>query len=87
MTHFVACAELGPQRAGTGRHVLDKAPDVLGIEPVSHRWVSREELAAADPRAQFILYHIPQVTAVPLSFDLVMGLRAAFPDRVIAALG
>ena len=40
--------------------------------------------AAADPRAQFILYHIPQVTAVPLTFDLVMGLRAAFPDRVIA---
>jgi len=40
--------------------------------------------AAADPRAQFILYHIPQVTAVPLSFDLVIRLKAAFPDRVVA---
>lgn len=40
--------------------------------------------ARADSRAKFILYHIPQVTAVPLSFDFVIGLRAAFPDRVIA---
>ena len=40
--------------------------------------------AQADPRAQFILYHIPQITAVPLSFDLVMRLKTAFPDRVLA---
>jgi len=40
--------------------------------------------ARADARAKFILYHIPQVTGVPLSFDLVTGLRADFPDRVIA---
>lgn len=38
----------------------------------------------ADARAKFILYHIPQITAVPLSFDLVTGLRADFPDRVVA---
>ncbi len=40
--------------------------------------------AAADPRAKFIVYHIPQVSQVPLSFDLVMRLCTAFPDRVIA---
>lgn len=40
--------------------------------------------AAADARAQFILYHIPQVTQVPLSLDLVLRLRRDFPDRVIA---
>ncbi|ABG30428.1 dihydrodipicolinate synthase family protein [Roseobacter denitrificans] len=40
--------------------------------------------AQADPRAKFILYHIPQLTHVPLSFDLVIGLRTAHPDRVIA---
>ncbi|WP_108485385.1 dihydrodipicolinate synthase family protein [Oceaniglobus ichthyenteri] len=40
--------------------------------------------AQADPRAKFILYHIPQITAVPLSVDLVRGLRADYPDRVIA---
>lgn len=37
-----------------------------------------------DPRAAFILYHIPQVTQVPLSVELVLRLRAAFPDRVMA---
>ncbi|MFT4961330.1 MAG: 4-hydroxy-tetrahydrodipicolinate synthase [Paracoccaceae bacterium] len=37
-----------------------------------------------DPRAKFVLYHIPQVTQVPLSVDLVMRLRSTFPDRVIA---
>lgn len=38
----------------------------------------------ADPRATFILYHIPQITQVPLSVKLVMQLRKAFPKRVIA---
>ena len=38
----------------------------------------------ADARARFILYHIPQVTHVPLSFDLVTRLAASFPDRVLA---
>lgn len=40
--------------------------------------------AQADPQARFILYHIPQLSGVPLSFDLVMGLRATHPERVIA---
>lgn len=38
----------------------------------------------ADARAKFILYHIPQITGVPLSFNLVTGLRAEFPGRVVA---
>lgn len=38
----------------------------------------------ADPRAMFILYHIPQITHVPLSHDLVMRLRHDAPDKVIA---
>lgn len=40
--------------------------------------------AASDPKARFILYHIPQVTQVSLSVDLVKRLHAAFPDRVLA---
>lgn len=40
--------------------------------------------AAADPSAKFILYHIPQITQVPLSFDLIMRLKESFPDRVMA---
>lgn len=38
----------------------------------------------ADSRARFILYHIPQVSYVPLSIDLVMRLHRCFPDRVLA---
>lgn len=40
--------------------------------------------ALADRRAKFILYHIPQVTQVPLSVNLVLRLSADFPDRVMA---
>lgn len=40
--------------------------------------------ALADPRAKFILYHIPQVTQVPLSVELVLRLCADFPDRIMA---
>lgn len=39
---------------------------------------------AADPKARFILYHIPQVTQVPLSIYLVKRLGATFPDRILA---
>lgn len=38
----------------------------------------------ADSRATFILYHIPQVTNVPLSLDLVLRLRRVFGDRILA---
>ncbi len=37
-----------------------------------------------DPKAHFILYHIPQVTGVPLSPRLVERLFAAFPERIRA---
>ena len=40
--------------------------------------------ARADPKAQFILYHIPQVTGVPLSINLVGQLAAAAPHRILA---
>jgi 4-hydroxy-tetrahydrodipicolinate synthase len=39
---------------------------------------------AADTQAKFILYHIPQVTHVPLSLNLVKRLHTAFPDRILA---
>ncbi len=39
---------------------------------------------AAGPSAKFILYHIPQLTQVPLSVDLVSRLRRAFPERIVA---
>jgi len=44
----------------------------------------KELFDKADKRAKFILYHIPQVTQVPLSVELVLQLRNAFPERVMA---
>lgn len=38
----------------------------------------------SESSARFILYHIPQITQVPLSFDLILRLREEFPNRVIA---
>lgn len=40
--------------------------------------------ANADPRAKFILYHIPQVTGVALSPQLVGQLAASFPHQLQA---
>ena len=43
------------------------------------------QLMAATPSgAEFILYHIPQLSGVPLSVDLVARLKQAAPDRVMA---
>lgn len=41
-------------------------------------------ISQSDPAAQIILYHIPQVTEVPLSVDLVDRLAAAAPGRIRA---
>ena len=41
-------------------------------------------LDRTDPQARFILYHIPQVTGVGLTVDLVGRLAAAAPGRLIA---
>lgn len=39
---------------------------------------------SAEPSARFILYHIPQITQVPLSPDLINRLVTRFPERVMA---
>jgi 4-hydroxy-tetrahydrodipicolinate synthase len=36
-----------------------------------------------DPRLRVLLYHIPQVSAVPISLDLIGRLRDAFPEVVV----
>lgn len=41
-------------------------------------------VAASDKKAKFILYHIPQVTQVPISVELAKRLRKSFPDRILA---
>lgn len=36
-----------------------------------------------DSRLKVILYHIPQVTQIPISHDLIARLIAAFPDTIV----
>ena len=45
-------------------------------------WYGRVIEAVGDARLRILIYHIPQVTGVPLSVDLVARLAAAFPGIV-----
>jgi len=46
-------------------------------------WYARVIEGVADPRLRMVLYHIPPVSAVALSVDLVARLAAAFPAIVV----
>ncbi len=48
-------------------------------------WFARLIDDVADPRLRILLYHLPQVSAVPLSVDLVARLAKTFP-QVIAGV-
>jgi 4-hydroxy-tetrahydrodipicolinate synthase len=45
-------------------------------------WYARLIEAVGDPRLRVLLYHIPQVTGVPLSVALVARLASAFPGVI-----
>jgi 4-hydroxy-tetrahydrodipicolinate synthase len=45
-------------------------------------WYAQVIERVADARLRLVLYHLPQVSAVPLSIDLVVRLAAAFPGIV-----
>ena len=62
------------------------------LPPFYYKGVSDEGLYAAysriiegvgDNRLQVILYHIPQMSGLPISLDLIARLRAAFPQTVV----
>lgn len=68
------------------------APAVLMLPPYYLKAVSDEGLLAAysaiiegvgDPRLKILLYHIPHISGVPLSHDLIGALRERFPEVVI----
>lgn len=86
------CAAL-PETIALSRHaVAAGCVTCLVLPPFFWKDVSDDGLFAwyanviegvRDPRLRVFLYHVPQVSAVPLSVDLVARLAAAFPDVVV----
>lgn len=75
------------------RHALSMGVDtVVMLPPFYYKDVSEEGLFAAyaetiervgDARLRVVLYHIPQVSALPIPFGLIERLRARYPDTVV----
>lgn len=71
------------------RHALSRGVStVVMLPPFYYKDVSEDGLFAAyaevvqrvgDARLRVVLYHIPQVSAVPIPFAVIARLRAAFP--------
>ncbi|MCX5577198.1 dihydrodipicolinate synthase family protein [Kaistia terrae] len=82
-----------PETVELTRHALaNGVTRVVMLPPYYYKGVSDDGLFAAyariieavgDDRLRIILYHIPQVSGVPLSRSLVARLIAAFPDIVV----
>ncbi len=82
-----------PETIALTRHAVER--DVLGcvlLPPFYYKGVSDEGLfrfyasvveGVGDDRLKVVLYHIPQVTQVPLGHDLIERLITAFPDTVV----
>ncbi len=82
-----------PETIELTRHALSLGVTrVVMLPPSYYKGVSDEGLfrayatvieAIGDARLQVVLYHIPQVSAVPISHDLIERLIAAFPQTVV----
>jgi 4-hydroxy-tetrahydrodipicolinate synthase len=73
----------------TRRAVQAGCAGVLVLPPFYYKSVSEEALfrsyaevieRVADPQLRMFLYHIPQVSAVPITMRLIERLRAAYPQ-------
>ncbi len=83
----------GPETVELTRHALDNGVSkVVMLPPFYYKSVSDDGVFAAyarvieaigDIRLKIVLYHIPQMSAVPLSHALIARLIAAFPDTVV----
>ncbi|HEY4199593.1 MAG TPA: dihydrodipicolinate synthase family protein [Devosiaceae bacterium] len=83
----------GPETVELTRHALSNGVTrVVMLPPNYYKGVSDEGLYAAyariieaigDTRLKLVLYHIPQVSGIPLSHALIARLIAAFPETVI----
>jgi len=85
------CAALPETVALTKHAVAAGCVAALVLPPFFWKGVSDDGVFAwyatlvervGDPRLKLMLYHLPQVSAVPLSVDLVARLAAAFPGVV-----
>lgn len=82
-----------PETVDLTRHALScGVTTVVMLPPFYYKGVSDDGLFAAyagvierigDPRLRVILYHIPQMTGLPISHDLIERLVTAFPDTVV----
>jgi 4-hydroxy-tetrahydrodipicolinate synthase len=82
-----------PETIELTRHALSLGVTrVVLLPPFYYKPVSDEGLFNAyariiegvgDPRLKVILYHIPQISGLPLSHDLIERLITAFPDVVV----
>jgi 4-hydroxy-tetrahydrodipicolinate synthase len=91
MVAATGCAALAETIALTRQGVQSGCAGCLVLPPFFFKdvpeeglfaWYARVIEAVADPRLRLFLYHIPQVTGVPLSVDLVARLAAAFPGII-----
>lgn len=83
----------GPETVELTRHALELGVNrAVMLPPFYYKGVSDEGVFAAyarvieaigDSRLQIVLYHIPQVSAVPLSHALIGRLIAAFPGIIV----
>lgn len=75
-----------------GRHAVSLGvTQLLMLPPFYYKELSDEDLYAAyariidgigDPRLRLVLYHIPQVTQVPVTIGAIARLHAGYPDVV-----
>jgi len=82
-----------PETIALTKHAVDKGVRAcVMLPPFYYKGVSDEGLfrfyasvieGVADDRLRIILYHIPPVSQIPLSHDLIERLIAAFPDIVV----
>ena len=82
-----------PDSVALTRHALSVGVNrVVMLPPYYYKGVSDDGLfdayrtiidRIADDRLQVVLYHIPQVSGVPLSLDLIGRLVAAYPKTVV----
>lgn len=82
-----------PETVELTRHALAQGVTrVVMLPPFYYKGVSDEGLYAAysrvieavgDPRLQLVLYHIPQMSGIAISHDLIERLRTSFPQTVV----